>query len=625
MKILTRDGRDVTNTATRGCKTKEQRDHAHLMRIMKACNSCRRKKVRCNPSHRALAGSASPVEQSPRSAMKAKIPDQACKPAASAPSFEPAIIVDSTSPPLPSDSFEFGSFDLLQDAPVDEQASWDEFLRFNGELDSVFPDSFGCLPDLSPPSQSIPGRTFVSNSVAPIDASMVNAQQPDIPVADIPMLPYVERNREPHNYVDFNLYSPSSTFSEAELAIVDDLPHTSIPRRTESTEKQRGDALFSERLATSTVYGPEVCLNTRWLDHKEGSRSSLLQTWLSTNSQSLPGLDSVCQPSWQRRRPSLTTSQTTTRYIPTSPGDEAVSTTTVGFSDANTTNVQVAGDESPSSSPVLRVARFRDESVGFSQARAVNRQEPAVLASVSPPPQHFATTYDDVSTAANVGEQRFSMNAARHAVPGNENRGVHHTVESNVVQPTTAEPSADERTEHKHLQPKAAAPRPTASTSSAVGEPRSEEARTVVVANTSAVCEGSTPSGVISTSLQEARASVTSSVSVGVCLATSRNDRVDTGIDIPTTTQGWISPVTTSKSQQDLMSATVTVVAFALVAACVYSTSSNAMWTVSCAVLCTVSRMGQAIDYPASSARRLHARRGAARVATILNRIPVVA
>ena len=46
MKILTRDGRDVTNTATRGCKTKEQRDHAHLMRIMKACDACKRKKVR---------------------------------------------------------------------------------------------------------------------------------------------------------------------------------------------------------------------------------------------------------------------------------------------------------------------------------------------------------------------------------------------------------------------------------------------------------------------------------------------------------------------------------------------------------------------------------------------------
>ncbi|CRK22983.1 hypothetical protein BN1723_018033, partial [Verticillium longisporum] len=39
MKIMTRDGLDITNSASRGCKTKEQRDHAHLMRIIKACDA----------------------------------------------------------------------------------------------------------------------------------------------------------------------------------------------------------------------------------------------------------------------------------------------------------------------------------------------------------------------------------------------------------------------------------------------------------------------------------------------------------------------------------------------------------------------------------------------------------
>ncbi|XDG07966.1 hypothetical protein ABKA04_007581 [Annulohypoxylon sp. FPYF3050] len=39
MKIITKDGKDVTNMTSRGCKTKEQRDHAHLMRIIKACDS----------------------------------------------------------------------------------------------------------------------------------------------------------------------------------------------------------------------------------------------------------------------------------------------------------------------------------------------------------------------------------------------------------------------------------------------------------------------------------------------------------------------------------------------------------------------------------------------------------
>lgn len=69
--IMTKDGVDVTSVAGRGTKTKEQREHAHLMRIMKACDDCKRKKVRvsccsvfckvhdrrltisqCDPSHR---------------------------------------------------------------------------------------------------------------------------------------------------------------------------------------------------------------------------------------------------------------------------------------------------------------------------------------------------------------------------------------------------------------------------------------------------------------------------------------------------------------------------------------------------------------------------------------------
>ncbi|KAA8568133.1 hypothetical protein EYC84_008533 [Monilinia fructicola] len=50
--IMTKDGIDVTNSASRGTKTKEQREHAHLMRIIKACDACKRKKIRCDPSHR---------------------------------------------------------------------------------------------------------------------------------------------------------------------------------------------------------------------------------------------------------------------------------------------------------------------------------------------------------------------------------------------------------------------------------------------------------------------------------------------------------------------------------------------------------------------------------------------
>jgi hypothetical protein len=47
--IMTKDGVDVTNSAGRGTKTKEQREHAHLMRIIKACDACKRKKIRVSP------------------------------------------------------------------------------------------------------------------------------------------------------------------------------------------------------------------------------------------------------------------------------------------------------------------------------------------------------------------------------------------------------------------------------------------------------------------------------------------------------------------------------------------------------------------------------------------------
>lgn len=44
--IMTKDGIDVTSSAGRGTKTKEQREHAHLMRQLKACADCKRKKIR---------------------------------------------------------------------------------------------------------------------------------------------------------------------------------------------------------------------------------------------------------------------------------------------------------------------------------------------------------------------------------------------------------------------------------------------------------------------------------------------------------------------------------------------------------------------------------------------------
>jgi hypothetical protein len=44
--ILTKDGVDITEYASRGPKTKEQREHAALMRKLKACTACKRSKQR---------------------------------------------------------------------------------------------------------------------------------------------------------------------------------------------------------------------------------------------------------------------------------------------------------------------------------------------------------------------------------------------------------------------------------------------------------------------------------------------------------------------------------------------------------------------------------------------------
>lgn len=51
--IMTKDGIDITDLASRGPKTKEQRDHAALMRKLKACAACKKSKQRvcssCRP------------------------------------------------------------------------------------------------------------------------------------------------------------------------------------------------------------------------------------------------------------------------------------------------------------------------------------------------------------------------------------------------------------------------------------------------------------------------------------------------------------------------------------------------------------------------------------------------
>ncbi|QSZ37284.1 hypothetical protein DSL72_009378 [Monilinia vaccinii-corymbosi] len=117
--ILTKDGVDVTNYTSRGTKTKEQREHAHLMRIIKACDECKRKKIRCDPSHRR----ASKADISRISASsKPSPPSQSDpSPAASTPSSsrETTQWSEKSSPPV--DSFAMEDFVLF---PEDDLNQW---------------------------------------------------------------------------------------------------------------------------------------------------------------------------------------------------------------------------------------------------------------------------------------------------------------------------------------------------------------------------------------------------------------------------------------------------------------------------------------------------------------------
>ncbi|CEJ89524.1 hypothetical protein VHEMI05365 [[Torrubiella] hemipterigena] len=214
MKIMTKDGRDVTNSASRGSKTKEQRDHAHLMRIIKACDSCRKKKIRCDPSHKKRGGSQVATTAAPAKVSKAM---------SSPPRPQPSP-PQSISPPVSLEEFTLDAttFDLDTNFDFDLSALepsadlWDQFVQFPAADDygdyNLFTDLDGSLSSQSsvPSSSSRSSSSSGSGSVSP---SLPNA--PHGPIAAPITLSQLDT--EVYNdYTDFNLYSPGSTFSEDE-------------------------------------------------------------------------------------------------------------------------------------------------------------------------------------------------------------------------------------------------------------------------------------------------------------------------------------------------------------------------------------------------------------------------
>ncbi|KAI0487391.1 hypothetical protein F4859DRAFT_464788 [Xylaria cf. heliscus] len=257
MKIMTKDGRDVTNSASRGCKTKEQRDHAHLMRIIKACDSCRRKKTKCDPSHkRPAAGTSSgkitkKTSKNPRPA--AAPPQIAAKQASATIEFDQMLSESSSS----LDSFFSESLNLPTDGFSME---WDQFIQFDEEPSEVIPYDYNFL--LDPAGYFSPATTasFSSSSTSPSQLPITPIDR-DIHITDDttvghdhkPILPYLNPGglEAGDNYVDFNLYSPESSWLDEELGLVKEVaasPIQSQPldrhrrRRVGTTEEAVRDA-----------------------------------------------------------------------------------------------------------------------------------------------------------------------------------------------------------------------------------------------------------------------------------------------------------------------------------------------------------------------------------------------
>lgn len=237
---MTKDGLDVTNSASRGSKTKEQRDHAHLMRIIKACESCKKKKIRCDPSHKkkaaaAAAAAAAPVAK-PSKKAKAAVPREQSV-------AGPARLSgDMMPPPAPSLPFSpFPALDSVDEFPQTFEAAepWEDFIHYPQDMDldmgigtdyDFFFDPQGFLSPVVSDSSPSSFTDSMPKSTSPTSQPEYNVPSSekhklgtdavaatDQSYVDPPQRPYMDLTAGGSTYyTDFNLYSPQSSFSEDE-------------------------------------------------------------------------------------------------------------------------------------------------------------------------------------------------------------------------------------------------------------------------------------------------------------------------------------------------------------------------------------------------------------------------
>lgn len=261
MKIMTRDGRDVTKSASRGCKTKEQRDHAHLMRIIKACDACKKKKVRCDPSHKKRAAAQSQgTSTGPapmRMAKKVKTSAKDTRAVAERSPHQNATFAE------PSLFSELSSAGLdIPDMSIDLLESWESFVRFDDEsvdaggpfLYDFFSDQAGHLTSESSQSSVVPSAVF-AQSQGELDAlhiPSISKPFPDEPAVCPPTLPYLDSAAPANNYVDFNLYSPEPSFLDDDMALLTDI-RPAIRRNQGTPSQHSGLAQNGQSLSSPQV------------------------------------------------------------------------------------------------------------------------------------------------------------------------------------------------------------------------------------------------------------------------------------------------------------------------------------------------------------------------------------
>nr|XP_036580915.1 uncharacterized protein CTRU02_09308 [Colletotrichum truncatum]KAF6788987.1 hypothetical protein CTRU02_09308 [Colletotrichum truncatum] len=270
MKIMTKDGRDVTNSASRGCKTKEQRDHAHLMRIIKACDACRKKKVRCDPSHKKRTTAQNHTAAPARLAKKVKTsPTQETR---SFKNQEPQQNISSSSSSLLPEP-AFAIFEQ-PDMSVELPESWESLVHFEDEPAHIAPFDydFFCDPEghLSPQSNQSPA-TPTAFSQPQIGHNLLHTAFSNQPFHEEvavrpPTLPYMDATVTANNYVDFSLYSPEPSFLDEDSALVTDIG-SAIGKEQDILSQHHGLAQSSPSLRSREVernkplLAPDDCLN----------------------------------------------------------------------------------------------------------------------------------------------------------------------------------------------------------------------------------------------------------------------------------------------------------------------------------------------------------------------------